>query len=212
MTRELGQECNVVAAATYSQALDLLTQRQDICGVISDVSLGTSGLNGIELMRQVQKKRPELARMLLSGFFDKAVAADLVADGVIHLFFDKPWPRGAVLNAAKAWNDFQDYLAGGPGAEKRLIERLRAHPRYRTTRPVRVRYETWGDSLELSTRDVSCGGAFIASSSPPQPNSIVDLELEHPRDGLVLASHLVSGERSLRMRGTTGIFSNCWRR
>lgn len=58
---------NVVAAANAREALDLLIEKPDVDLLFSDVVLG-SGMDGIELAREVRRVRPDLPILLASGY------------------------------------------------------------------------------------------------------------------------------------------------
>jgi DNA-binding NtrC family response regulator len=101
MIRELRSEFDSAVASSYAEALELLTQRQNLSVIIADCDLG-SGPNGVELLKRAQILRPELPRILVSAFVEESTVADLIATEVIQAFLDKPWPTGALVNAARA--------------------------------------------------------------------------------------------------------------
>ncbi|MGH1487121.1 MAG: response regulator [Cellvibrionaceae bacterium] len=83
---------------TCSNAIDALRvlSRHAIDVLISDDRMPVT--SGTELLGKVQKKHPEVIRILLTGSFDKAALSDAVAKGKIFGYVGKPWN----LNSMKA--------------------------------------------------------------------------------------------------------------
>jgi DNA-binding NarL/FixJ family response regulator len=48
-------------------------------------------MNGAELIRLVKKKYPSMKFIMLSGQANAVVVDDLIQEGLIHTFFNKPW-------------------------------------------------------------------------------------------------------------------------
>ena len=128
-------------------------------------------------MRHVQARRPDLPRVMVSARIDDAMAADLIAADVIHVFLAKPWGRNAVLNATRIWTKLQGYTANRSAAALRSVPHLRAYPRYPLMLSVWVRWAALSNPVELVTRDISRGGAFLATPLPPLKGDRLDIEL-----------------------------------
>jgi tetratricopeptide (TPR) repeat protein len=77
----------------------------------------------------------------------------------------------------------------------------RRHPRYDLDAPVTIRYDEWSDLVELCTRDISKGGMFVKTSSPPPLRSKITVQLRLPQDTGVLE---LSGEVVHVMGGGEG--------
>jgi len=72
MLRELG--CRVIEAGSGSEALLLLEQGVEIDIVAADVAM--PGMNGPELVRQIRKRLPSIAVLLVTGYADPALVDD----------------------------------------------------------------------------------------------------------------------------------------
>lgn len=123
IARELRAEFDVIAARECSQALQRLAERPNVAGVLSDWDLGSQH-DGAHLLREVQRLAPHLPRALMSGSVDNDMAAQLLADGVIHVFLGKPWPHGAIMSTARRWAELQ----GSPAESPRSTEAPRQIP------------------------------------------------------------------------------------
>lgn len=79
-------------------------------GVVTDFRMPV--MNGGELLRAVQERHPDTARLMLTGHTD---SADLVkAVNVTHRFLDKPCDREVLIAAIEEGLELRDALAGQP--------------------------------------------------------------------------------------------------
>jgi CheY-like chemotaxis protein len=78
MLRELGW--SVTRAASAEAALGALANNRDIALVFSDVMM-PGGMNGVELAREIRRRRPSLPIVLTSGY-SEAAANDARAEGI----------------------------------------------------------------------------------------------------------------------------------
>jgi sigma-B regulation protein RsbU (phosphoserine phosphatase) len=67
--------------------------------VISDYLMPK--LNGIDLLKQVQRLQPEAARILLTGFADKQNAIRAINEAGLYQYLEKPWDNDQLLLSAK---------------------------------------------------------------------------------------------------------------
>ncbi|OGR13050.1 MAG: hypothetical protein A2341_08320 [Deltaproteobacteria bacterium RIFOXYB12_FULL_58_9] len=193
LARELGPEFEVVQSSDYAEAVTCLAERSDICAVVCDCNLG-SGPNGIELMKQIRQRAPGLPRITVSGNVSEELGRELIATGVAHVVIAKPWSNGAILDAVK------QHLLGSRAERPTRVEPVRACPRVEATLPARILCEIWGHAVELQTKDISIGGAFIQTGSPPPLHSSLELSLRGPDGSSVRVegrvAHIVSPERA----------------
>jgi CheY-like chemotaxis protein len=73
LARELAEEgCRVTEAAEGAAALALLDSGTDIDILVSDLAM--PGLDGVALIREVQRRRPKLPAVLITGYAGDAAA------------------------------------------------------------------------------------------------------------------------------------------
>ena len=94
MLRELG--CIVTSAEGGSEALLLLEQGIEVDIVAADVAM--PGMNGRELVRQIRKRIPNIAVLLITGYADPALVDE--TDGVL-VTLRKPFRRADLAQAVE---------------------------------------------------------------------------------------------------------------
>ena len=94
MLRELG--CSVTEAGSGSEALVLMEQGLEIDIVAADVAM--PGMNGPELVRQIRKRLPTIAVLLITGYADPALAEE--ADGSL-VTLRKPFRQADLARAVE---------------------------------------------------------------------------------------------------------------
>lgn len=89
LTRSLRLEkFRVLIALNGYDGLKIL-ENEPVSVIISDQRM--PGMTGIELLREVKNKYPDVTRIMLSGFSDFDDLAGVLREKVIHRFFCKPW-------------------------------------------------------------------------------------------------------------------------
>jgi CheY-like chemotaxis protein len=111
MLRELG--CSVIEAGSGSEALVLLEQGVEIDIVAADVAM--PGMNGPELVRQIRKRLPSIAVLLVTGYADPALVDD--AEGAL-VTLRKPFRQA---DLARAVERALDHDRGGNVLPFRLL-------------------------------------------------------------------------------------------
>jgi PAS domain S-box-containing protein len=91
-----GSPYRVLTARDGQTALRLL-ESQPISLVLSDDHL--PGMRGVELLKEVRRRRPDCVRMLFTGRADLEAVVAAVNEGEVHRFFTKPWNAEALLRA-----------------------------------------------------------------------------------------------------------------
>ncbi len=94
MLRELG--CTVTEADSGSEALVVLEQGPEIDIVAADVAM--PGMSGPELVRQIRKRLPAIAVLLITGYADPALAED--DDGTL-VTLRKPFRQADLAQAVE---------------------------------------------------------------------------------------------------------------
>ncbi len=70
------------------EAIDRLAQNSDYAVVVTDMRM--PGMNGLELLSQVRKLSPDIARIMLTGNSDQQTVIDAVNQGEVCKFLTKP--------------------------------------------------------------------------------------------------------------------------
>lgn len=88
LQRRLMDHFDILTAQSASEALDILSHRNDIAAVVADMRMPET--NGIELLRQMRLHWPEVRRLMLTGNTDQATAIVAANQGKVFRFFTKP--------------------------------------------------------------------------------------------------------------------------
>jgi DNA-binding NtrC family response regulator len=78
----------VVTAASGAEALALLEQH-DIAVLISDQRM--PGMTGTELMMKTVAIRPQMVKILLTGYTDVGALIEALNSGLVYRYMTKPW-------------------------------------------------------------------------------------------------------------------------
>jgi response regulator RpfG family c-di-GMP phosphodiesterase len=79
---------HVYTAQSATEALTLL-DRESIEIVVSDQRM--PGLSGAELLAKVRERKPEILRMMLTGYTNMDVAVEAINRGEVYRLITKPW-------------------------------------------------------------------------------------------------------------------------
>jgi CheY-like chemotaxis protein len=93
----LGHELEIIDAPSGEEAL-LEASRRKIDLLVSDYLL--PGISGVELMRKIQVRSPELKVIFISGMTDRKVRKEMLNSGAVAIF-DKPIPLADFLDAVE---------------------------------------------------------------------------------------------------------------
>jgi type II secretory ATPase GspE/PulE/Tfp pilus assembly ATPase PilB-like protein/FixJ family two-component response regulator len=85
----LEENYNLLVADNADQALELIDREKGIQLVISDFKM--PGMNGVDLLREIKRKRPEIIRIMLTGHADVQAVMGAVNEGAVYKFITKPW-------------------------------------------------------------------------------------------------------------------------
>src|SRR5512134_992910 len=93
----LGHELDIIDAPSGEEAL-LEASRRKIDLLVSDYLL--PGISGVELMRKIQVRSPDLKVIFISGMTDRKVRKEMLNSGAVAIF-DKPIPLADFLDAVE---------------------------------------------------------------------------------------------------------------
>ena len=93
----LGHELDIIDAPSGEEAL-LEASRRKIDLLIADYLL--PGISGVELMRKVQARNPELKVIFISGMHERKARSEMLSAGAVAIF-DKPIPMADFLDAVE---------------------------------------------------------------------------------------------------------------
>jgi len=82
------QDYQIVIAESGAEALTLLAQH-DVALLISDQRM--PGMTGIELMKKTVALRPQMVRILLTGYTDVEALIESINCGLVYRYVTKPW-------------------------------------------------------------------------------------------------------------------------
>lgn len=82
------QDYQVITAESGVEALTLL-QQHDVALLISDQRM--AGMTGIELMKNTTALRPQMVKILLTGYTDVEALIESINCGLVYRYITKPW-------------------------------------------------------------------------------------------------------------------------
>jgi DNA-binding NtrC family response regulator len=88
LLRLFRDEYQVLAVGSGDQALGLL-QQHDVAVMISDQRMPT--MTGIELMKKAVELRPQMVKILLTGYTDVEALIESINSGLVYRYLTKPW-------------------------------------------------------------------------------------------------------------------------
>ncbi len=90
----------VIAADSGEQALKVLSGRNDIGMIVSDVNMG--GMSGHELLAVVKKDFPHLSVMLITAYASIAASVDAIRNGAVD-YLVKPFAPAVLVDAVNKY-------------------------------------------------------------------------------------------------------------
>src|SRR4051812_28337083 len=96
----LRREYDVRTASSPQDALRHLNEINDLAVVVSDMRM--PGMDGATLLHEILVRRPDVARILLTGEADRDAAIRAVNEGQILRFLTKPCPTDEMKKAIDA--------------------------------------------------------------------------------------------------------------
>lgn len=125
-------ELRVLTAGDAEEALRLLAEG-GVDVLVSDIDM--PGMSGIELIREVRRRNPEIVRLLLTGDASLESALDAINHGEVYRYLLKPWKAAELRQTlADAIARLHELRAAARAAvqvsarEQMLAELEREHP------------------------------------------------------------------------------------
>jgi putative nucleotidyltransferase with HDIG domain len=88
LERLFRRDYEVITAASGQEALELLGQH-DVALLITDQRM--PGMTGIELLKSTVPMRPQMVRMILTGYTDVSALVEAINCGHVYKYVTKPW-------------------------------------------------------------------------------------------------------------------------
>ncbi len=85
----LDTDYEILTAESGDKGLELFRNTENIQLVVSDYRMPR--MNGVDFLREVYHLRPEVVRIVLSGYADTAAIVEAINEGKIYKFIPKPW-------------------------------------------------------------------------------------------------------------------------
>jgi two-component system sensor histidine kinase/response regulator len=92
------EQISVFTTTDPKEALSVIDD-SDIKIVLSDNRM--PGISGVEFLRQVKEKQPDIIRILFTGQMDTQVAEDAINKGEVYRLVNKPWDPKELLTIVK---------------------------------------------------------------------------------------------------------------
>ena len=110
---------NVLTAERGEEALRRLDENGAVHVVMSDQRM--PGLSGVELLREVKRRRPEATRLLFTAYADVKAVIDAINQGSVFRYITKPWDPDELQTVVRQAVEHHDLLV----EKERLIVELR---------------------------------------------------------------------------------------
>lgn len=105
LERLFRQDYQVITAESAAEALTLL-QTHDVALLISDQRMPET--TGIELMKQTVALRPQMVKILLTGYTDVEALIESINSGLVYRYITKPWNNDDLrLTVSRALSHFE---------------------------------------------------------------------------------------------------------
>lgn len=98
--RQLGRRYRLLTAAGGDEALAILEREPDVAVLVADMRMPK--MNGVQLLTEVEKRHPDVVRMMLTGNVDQETAVMAVNRGHVFRFINKPAPVEQVSEALES--------------------------------------------------------------------------------------------------------------
>lgn len=98
LERLFRNQYKVVSAISGAQALELL-RLHDVALIITDQRM--PGMTGIEFLKRAAELRPQIVRIILTGYTDVNALVEAINSGVVYKYVTKPWENENLLQTVK---------------------------------------------------------------------------------------------------------------
>lgn len=89
----------ILTAESGAAGLEVLAQEADVDLVVSDMRM--PNMDGAQFLKEVRARRPEVVRLLLTGYADIASTIAAINQGEIYRYISKPWDDDEIVRTVK---------------------------------------------------------------------------------------------------------------
>lgn len=129
LERLFRRQYQVVTAASGKEALALLEQH-DFALLLTDQRM--PGMTGIELLKHIDGFRPQMVRIILTGYTDMSALVEAINCGQVYKYVTKPWSNDSLRQTIARAVEHYELIKSRYDLEvanKRLVARLEAMTR-----------------------------------------------------------------------------------
>lgn len=122
LQRSLGHRFSLSCASSGVEALALLDSHGPFAALVTDMRM--PGMSGLELLREVRRRAPEMVRLVLSGFADFAAVTAALNEGAVFRYHTKPVASGvlgASIESALVRHELEKQAKGQFDPSQRLL-------------------------------------------------------------------------------------------
>jgi response regulator RpfG family c-di-GMP phosphodiesterase len=94
LDRLFSRDYYCLTASSGAEAIDLLNQH-DVAILITDQRM--PHMTGLELLKQTAELRPNMVRILLTGYTDAEALVEAINCGLVNMYLTKPWNNGELV-------------------------------------------------------------------------------------------------------------------
>lgn len=195
LERLFSKDYQCLTASSGSDAIRLL-EKHDVAILISDQRM--PGMTGIELLKRTATLRPQMVRILLTGYTDVEALVEAINSGLVYMYITKPWDNEDLkLRVSRASEHYQNNkgrqaLADG---NRRLLLRLEVMKRgivNALSEMLNTRDEH-ASAHALRVRDCAMTIATKMGISEEQKEELSIAALLHNLSGIENAGHATAG-------------------
>ena len=88
LERLFRRDYEVIAAGSGEEALGLL-EEHNVALLMTDQRM--PGITGIELLKRTAELRPQMVRIILTGYTDVEALVEAINSGLVYRYLTKPW-------------------------------------------------------------------------------------------------------------------------
>jgi len=170
--RTLRKYYDIVTANNADEAIEILSQSNDIEMVVSDHKM--PGKSGVELLHHCFEHYPQITRILITAYSEVPILVDAINAGKIHRYIKKPWtPEELLLTVNKSFEanklsrensqliaDFKDLFSGTISA---ITDALDEKDKFTLGRSKRVCEYAIEIAKEMNLSDIELSKIEVAS-------------------------------------------------
>ena len=106
-----------------AEAWAILESHPEVAGIICDHYM--PGTTGLDLLREVRRRYPDLATVLLTAQADLQLVISAINEGHVHRFYTKPWSSAQLREELRVLLRGAGEVGGRDAQGKTLEERIR---------------------------------------------------------------------------------------